>query len=308
MDSQILNDIMACGRKFKLDKLDNWRPVQTPEAFEHGDLVHRMLAHYYRARMAKRTDWPTVIDECKQVARRAAVDMDITIAQAEEDMLVAIENLRFWHHDGWTPLIVEEPFSKVLYQREDTPEKEGMTLLWEGVIDLVIADPHGDRFVVDHKTAQRRQTPSMLSAQFMGYKWFTGYDVIVNKVGFQKSLAPKDKFQRHPLHYQRQHIQEWQESAIYWAHVAMSYIEKDYFPPNWTSCDKYSGCIYKSVCERIPETREFRLASFYFKGEPWSPYTRDKDSDHAGNRKALAEGESQEASPSLQEGEHRAQE
>lgn len=277
LDSQIFNTIMACGRKYKLEHLENFRPFQKAEALEKGDLMHKMLAHYYRQKMQKRSDWNAIVQEAMDIARKASVDMDISNASVEEDIKQFIAYCDFHHHDGWEPLIVEHPFSKVLYSREDTPQREGLTILWEGIIDLVIRDPHNERWVVDHKTASRRGKVSPLSAQFMGYSWYSGIDVIVNKIGFQKTLDEKERFKRHPLHYQASSIREWQESVVFWTHVALDYIEKDYFPPNWTSCDKYSGCIFRPVCERIPEVRDFKLASFYYKGDPWSPYTRDSE-------------------------------
>lgn len=284
LDSQVANTIMACGRKFKLEHIQNFRPHQKAEALEKGDLMHRMLAHYYRQKIDKRTDIGMVVQEAMDIGRRASVEMDISMSTVEEDIKQFIAYCDYYHNDGWEPLLVEQPFSKVLYKREDETEwrngellvkREGLTILWEGIIDLVAVDPHGEKWVVDHKTASRRGVVSPLSAQFMGYSWFTALDVIVNKIGFQKTLDEKERFKRHPLHYQSGSIREWQESIVYWVHVAMDYVDKDYFPPNWTSCDKYNGCIFKGVCEKIPEVRDFKLASFYYKGEPWSPYTRD---------------------------------
>ena len=50
VDSQILNAAMTCARKahYTFDK--NLEPVARPDFFEKGDLLHQMLAPYYRLR------------------------------------------------------------------------------------------------------------------------------------------------------------------------------------------------------------------------------------------------------------------
>lgn len=299
LDSQILNTVCACGRKAYLEFLQNWRPTEKAEALEKGDLMHRMLAHYYRGRMARRTDINNVIGEAIEIAHKASVDMDLTESTIEENIGQFKAYALWWQSDGWTPLEVERPFSKVLYKREDegvwrvgdviategTPgaqfhmTREGIQILYEGVIDLIADTPHGI-FVVDHKTSSRRGTPTKLSNQFMGYCWATGsWNFIVNKVGFQKTLSEKERFERPFLSYNPPIIQEWAEQAVYWTKVLIGYIDSGYYPPNFTSCDKYSGCIFQKVCEAIPEVREYKLMTNFYVGEPWSPHTRDKTGD-----------------------------
>jgi hypothetical protein len=295
LDSQILNTVQACARKANLEFLQNWRPTEKAEALEKGDLMHRMLAHLYRARMKQRTDLGKVIEEAIEIAHVAAVDMSLTDSTVDENTKQFKEYAIHYQNDGWKPLEVERPFSKVLYRREDevvwrvgdvvategtpgaqgTVVKEGLQILYEGVIDLVADTPHGI-FVVDHKTASRRSTPTKLSNQFMGYCWATGsYNFVVNRIGFQKTLSVNERFQRPFLSYNKQILDEWAQSAIYWTKVLVGYIDTGYFPPNFTSCDKYSGCIFQGVCEAIPEVREFKLQSNFYVGEPWSPHTRD---------------------------------
>jgi len=296
LDSQILNTVANCARKVKLEFLDNWRPTQKAEALEKGDLMHRMLAHYYRARMERRKDIAKILDEAKRVATIAAVDMDLPDSTVQENISQFMQYAVWYQSDGWMPLEVERPFSKVLYRRDDevmwrvgdvvategtpgaigTVVKEGLQVLYEGVIDLIADTPHGI-FVVDHKTSSRRGSPTKLSNQFMGYCWATGsYNFIVNKIGFQKTLSEKERFERPFLSYNQPILNEWEEQAIYWTRVLVNYIDTGYFPPNFTSCDKYSGCIFQKVCESIPEVREFKLMTNFYVGEPWSPHTRDK--------------------------------
>src|SRR5262245_41726562 len=102
--------------------------------------MHRMLAHYYRQKKDGRTkidaSHAEVIKEAVEIGRRAATEMDLSVATAEEDIRQFRENVVFWKQDGWGILEVEQPFSKVLYERPDQDGKEGLRILWEGIIDL----------------------------------------------------------------------------------------------------------------------------------------------------------------------------
>lgn len=265
-----------------MEFIDNWRPTEKAEALEKGDLIHQMFATYYRGKKEGKTvqdeSHALLVAEAMARAREASVEMSLSLPTVEEDIKQFKENILYWQRDGWKILDVEEPFSKVLYERPDTPEREGFRVLYEGIIDLRVEhpSPHGI-YIVDHKTGSRRVTPSKLSNQFMGYCWALGMNqVIINKVGFQKTLSAEERFQRMVLSYERELLNEWAQQAIYWAHVLVGYIDQKYFPPNFTSCDKYAGCIFQQVCGTIPQVRDFKLNSLYYQGEPWSPHTRDK--------------------------------
>lgn len=282
LDSQILNTLQMCGRKTKMEFFQNWRPTEKAEALEKGDLMHQMYAHYYRGKRDGKTVNPQehaiLIAGAVAIAKKAAIPMNLPLAQVNEDIRVFKENVLYWQRDGWRILKVEQPFSKVIYERPDKDGKEGLRILYEGIIDAVveIPSPFGI-YIVDHKTASRRSTPFKLSNQFIGYAWaLETHQVVINRIGFQKTLEAKDKYQRLYQSYEKPIIQEWIQSTIYWVHVLVNYIDTGYFPPNFTSCDKYSGCIFQQVCGSIPAIRDFKLQALYFQGEPWSPHTRDK--------------------------------
>ena len=275
LDSQILNTVSACARKVDLGFIKNWRPTEKAEALEKGDLMHRMLKHYYLQRKAGRTDMHAVIDEAVNVGRAATIEMDLSDSTVDENIKQFRAYAVYYNQDGWKPLEVEQSFSKVLYRREDSPELDGLQILYEGVIDLIAETPHGI-FVIDHKTASRRSSPARLSNQFMGYAWATGsWNIIINRIGFQKTLSEQERFQRIFHSYNQQLIDEWVEQTVYWTNMLVGYIDNNYFPPNFTSCDKYSGCIFQEVCEAIPDVRDFKLQTKFYVGEPWSPHTKE---------------------------------
>lgn len=292
LDSTILNTLQNCGRKVKMEFIDNWRPAEKAEALEKGDLLHQMFAHYYRGRRDGRTkadmDHALLIAESIAKGREAAVNMALSLATVEEDVKQFRENVLYWQRDGWKILEVEQSFSKILYERPDTPEREGIRVLYEGIIDLVVEHPSPHMIaVVDHKSASRKSNPVKTSNQFMGYCWcLDKSEIIINRIGFQKTLPAAERFQRIFISYEKELLREWVQSAVYWAQVLASYIDNNYFPPNFTSCDKYSGCIFQQVCNTIPQVRDFKLQSFYYQGEPWSPHTRDKKPSEEGEEDA----------------------
>jgi len=292
-DSQILNTVMSCGRKTHLEFKLNLRPMQKAEALERGDLMHRMLHPYYYGRImqpqehhfeVKLEDGTTqphpyakfigmahneLVDTCVEIGRTASFDMDLEPEYRNECLKQFREYAFHFAGDGWMAIEVEQSFTRTLY------EDDKLRIDYEGIVDLVADGPMG-RIAVDHKTAKSRSTPSDLSNHFMGYCWALDIPrLIVNRIGFQKTLSPAERFQRVVLSYPQGRIDEWQYWATYWLKVYAFYLENDVWPPNYTSCDKYSGCIFMPVCTRIPEAREFTMQTKYKVAEPWSPHTRD---------------------------------
>ena len=250
--------------------------------------MHKMLAHYYRGKRQGLTkqdeSHALLIAGAIAEGRKQALPMQLSITTAEEDVRQFKENILYWQRDGWRILEVEQSFSKILYERPDELDsegrviREGLRIVYEGIIDLIVEhpSPHGI-YIVDHKTAQRRSTAHKLSNQFMGYCWALEMNqIIINKIGFQKTIPAAERFQRQFITYERELIKEWVQQAVYWIHVLVGYMDQNYFPPNFTLCDKYSGCIFTQVCCTIPQVRDFKLQSHYYQGEPWSPHTRDK--------------------------------
>lgn len=292
-DSQILNTVMACGRKTNLEFKLNLRPHKKAEALEKGDLMHRMLHPYYYGRImhpkphhlmidladgtqavhpyAKFIGMETkeLIDTCTEIGRVASFDMDLEPEYRNECIKQFREYAFHFAGDGWIAIEVEQSFSKTLYEDDD------LLILYEGIVDLVAEGPMG-RIAVDHKTASRKETPSDLSNQFMGYCWALDIPrLIINRIGFQKTVSAAERFQRIVLSYPEGRIDEWQYWATYWLKIYDFYMMNDVWPPNFTSCDKYSGCIFRAICTRIPEAREFTMQTKYRVAEPWSPHTRD---------------------------------
>jgi len=274
VDSQILNTIQDCARKANYSFNLNLEPIAKPDYFEKGDLIHQMLAEYYKLRKY-RSNWAInkkthadIVAICIIIGRKAAVSMSLDQEIVEDVIRTFQEYCTYTANDGWdNVLFVEQVASKILYE-DDT-----RIILYQGKLDLGIGLTNCPIMPVDHKSSSRRGRPHYLSNQFRGYCWLLGVtNIIINKIGFQKTLKDNEKFERHTLSYSPDLIDEWREVTIYEILRYITDAENNFFPPNFTSCDKYSGCIYEEVCRKPKEIRNYKLTQLFMeRKEKWDP-------------------------------------
>jgi PD-(D/E)XK nuclease superfamily len=294
VDSQILNSMNLCPERYRLEHMENWRPIKKALALERGQLCHLMLAHFYEEKMKGRTrpaDMPNLIQECLMLGRVfAANSTHISSEEFQEDERVFKEYFLRWQYDGWEIQAVETPFSKTLY------ESPALLILYEGIIDILITDPKLGKAVVDTKTESRKSEPYILSNQFQGYEWASeGLPVIVNKIGYQKTAKMEHEDEEHygkndkvDMRFRRliqqsgeAAIKEWREDAIRTIIEAIGWHkavdEGKRLRKNRTSCDKYGGCIFQKVCKEPEEVRDHKLIVNFYKDKPWDVFERDTE-------------------------------
>ena len=268
IDSQKLDAIQSCmflySLKFGTLKEAGLQPLMTPDYYERGDLIHTMMEPYYKMKKY-RSRWHAngknhsdVVESCIIIGRHKAAKMNIDIAEVETVIDAFRQYTEHWENDGWTNIVeVEKVGSCVLYDSED------LTILYESKMDLVL-NISGVLTPVDHKTAKSRRDPNYLANQFKGYCWTLGvYNILINEVGFQKTVKPVDKFRRHTLSYSESQLKEWVDNTIWWVKYAIGMIENESYPKNYTSCDKYSGCLFKEICSCDPDVREHKLTQLF---------------------------------------------
>lgn len=279
IDSQILNMMQLCARKAQYSFIYNLQPHEKEEALEKGDLMHKMLEVYYSMKLdagANRGSaiWMELreqgihpigdaIGRAIEAGLYFASSMSIPSEVSEEVIDQFRAYTEYYQHDEWHPLAVEEVGSKIIYEANDT------RIVYNFKMDLVAEK---GRIVApfDHKTGSRRQEPSSMSNQFIGYCYGLGVDnIIVNKIGFQKTLKPAERFQRYVLTISQDRIKEWLDNAVYWTLQYAKFVEDNYFPMNLTSCDKYSGCIFRRICETDPDNRGWKLERDFKTVEEW---------------------------------------
>ena len=273
VDSQKLDSIQSCMYMYKLrfgsGQLAGLTPLQTPDYFERGGLLHDMLEEYYKLKKYK-SRWAQnnkthadVIESCIIVGRTKATKMSLDIAEVETVIDTFRQYVEHWENDGWTNVVaVENVGAKELYDSED------LQIIYEFKIDLIL-QINGVLVPVDHKSAKARRDPNYLANQFKGYCWGLGVNnLLLNEIGFQKTVKAVEKFRRHTLSYSESALVEWIKNTVWWVKFAIGMIETETFPMNYTSCDKYSGCIYKDICKADPEVRDYKLKTM-FEDKKW---------------------------------------
>lgn len=175
--------------------------------------------------------------------------------------------LHHYRNDFWIPLEVENVRARILYQDED------VRIMWKAKLDLVM-DTNTEIVPMDHKTMKQNRDNLSLNNQFMGQCLVTdSRKMVINKIGFQTTLKPEEKFLRKMIPYSGERLLEWQSEILpYYAKMLLAYNDMGYFPPNFSNCEgKYGWCVFKGICEGDPEDRERIIKENFIKGPKWDP-------------------------------------
>ena len=292
LDSQVLTTLMSCARltdyRFNL----HLQPLNgKSKSLEMGSIVHKILEVFYQNQIKgfKRdvsiqggfAAGMTFIAGCKHCSDFIPTDEQPKpvcghqideypgVSLGDDDIKTTLDTMEqyFEHYrnDSWVPLEIETTKGKVLYEDDE------IRILWKAKLDL-IADTGQGIFSVDHKTMSQRRDTLSLNNQFIGQCHVMGTrGVLINKIGFQKSLKPADKFTRVLISYSANRLLEWQSSILpYWVKLMLMFDESGYFPPNFTHCEnKYGFCMFKGVCEADEHMREEELKLHFKVGSKW---------------------------------------
>lgn len=177
--------------------------------------------------------------------------------------------------DFWIPLLVDEVKGKVLFEDEE------IRILWKAQIDLSM-DTNNGIYPVDHKTMKQNRDGLSMNNQFIGQCHVMGTrSTIIDKIGFQTTLEPAEKFIRKMQSYSVPRLLEWQREILpYYAKLLVMYNENGYFPPQFDHCEgKYGKCNFHKVCDADPLMREDMLKQEFTVGDPWNPSNDDLNGD-----------------------------
>lgn len=258
--------LQECPTKYNYGSLKRLRPLEEKrDKMDRGSLFHEMLEFHYTMQKNK-IPYNEIVLGATELAREKYRNDEYEYDITEECVKNYQEYAIYYASDGWEPLEIEVPFSKVLY------EGENHKIVSEGIIDLIAKNLTESVFPIDHKTTDQQKGVTILNNQFMNYCWATDTNVMVkNEIGFQKTYGPGQRFKRHVLTYDKTHLEEWRENVILYCMNLIGYIEKDYFPKNFSSCQY---CRYKRICESTPDSRDYKISSMYKVGEAFDIFAK----------------------------------
>ena len=178
-----------------------------------------------------------------------------------------------YRNDHWIPLETEVVKAKVLYEDDE------VRVMWKAKLDWVV-DTNQGIYPVDHKTMKQNRKTTTLNNQFIGQcLMMSTRNMFINKIGFQTSLKPAEKFIRETKSYSSARLFEWQSEILpYYAKLLIMYAESGYFPPNYSHCEsKYGLCAFANeVCSSDPDMREETIKLHFKVGPEWNPTNDDE--------------------------------
>lgn len=259
-------NLSACMTEYMYDKVIEAAPERKSDFLEKGDMIHVMLAEYYRLKMLPdRLPHAMMIEQAIEKGRHRIITMDIEIEVGEDEIIPTFRGYcEFWQNDNEMPVAVEEPVVMVMYEKPDVLDdngeivEEGITIIFEMVPDIIFENRQGLRTWTDHKTRSRNQEALPLNNQFLAYAWASGTRRSMrNNIGFQKTLPAEKKFTRDFFPYPQGVIDWWVGWSVYRAQFIDACIKADNYPPDFTQCSKYGrGCSFIEVCMQNPADRE----------------------------------------------------
>jgi len=274
IDSQVFTTLQSCGRLTDFRFNHHFKGLGGKSvSLEMGSIMHAILESYYQNiinGLTRSSAIPTAIVAGREYVSSIDEDGKANVKNSNEDDVelvfkTAEEYFDYYKNDFWTPLEVEVVKGKVIYEDDE------VRIMWKAKYDE-ITDTNSGIFPVDHKTMKQRRDTNSLNNQFKGQCILLGTrQIYINKVGFQKTLKPHEKFTRPPVVYTADRLLEWQSVIVpYWVKTMLMYNESGYWPPNYTHCEnKYGFCQFKEVCEVDRNLREQTLGMQFYVGKPW---------------------------------------
>jgi|SRR5215471_5633954 len=313
LDATILNTLMACARLADFRFNLNLQSIHgRSNSLECGSIVHKFLEVFYNCIIQglKReqaigfamaaaelyirgcptcTDFTPSDDNNKPICghkkdeypgvRNTPRDPDPSnpLEKSKTGWRYVLETceqyLHFYRNDHWVPLEIEVVKGEVFYEDDE------IRIMWKSKLDY-IGDTNQGIYPMDHKTMKQRRDTNSNSNQFIGQCMIMKTrQMFINRIGFQTSLKPEEKFTRAPVSYTPARMIEWQSEILpYYAKLLLMYAETGHWPANWTHCEgKYGNCaFYENVCSQNPDMRQENIRLNFIVGPEWNP-TNDED-------------------------------
>lgn len=287
-DATVLTALMNCETYLNYRHNMNLIPIAGKgNPLDAGSLVHLILQEYNRALIAgtKRQDAILIGMEAGQkfyttestsIPEENIKAKNGHIEKVGYNYIVSTmeEYFERWKNSHWTPIEAERVVGHVIYEDDE------MRILYKAKIDLMVDTYQDGICPVDYKTMKQRRDATSLNNQFRGQAILTkARTVYIEKIGWQASLKPEEKFTRQPISFSAAILAEQINTIVYYAKTLIALQESQYYPQRFTFCDKFSGCLFREVCKSDPQNRQAVLNQHFIAGEQWDPNNEKDDDD-----------------------------
>lgn len=278
IDSQIATAAQRCDWEFIYAHIENLRSKEVNPVLDAGSLVHWGMREFYGCLIGRETT-PSLTERLELATTRIRLEStktELSATKIDEVVDAITQYARFWTpRENLKPLAVETPFAITLYESDE------IRVIYIGIPDLVCGPKP---YPIDHKSEWRKSEPNEMDNQFKGYCLaLNSTTLIVNKIGFQSSLKPEEKFRRYPIVYSEDALKEWQEEIVMLAYKILELqIDTSIAKHNYSACYRAVNtqvvrpCNYLDICKSSRDIRNSKKHMFFDVGEPWDPYHRDK--------------------------------
>jgi len=295
LDASMFTSYMACARLFNF--VYNMQLIDIDgkgNSLEAGSIAHAILEIFYTnlingfsrslsiaAGMTAGEEYYFGCLDCKQskcIKHKKSdpylgcknVPMESDKYEVGYNWIVKTMEEYFQHtmSDPYIPLESESVKGKVLYEDDE------IRILWKAKIDVIVTNSNMKPTSMDHKTRKIDRKMGDINNQFMGQCLIMGTNnVIVNKIGWQKSLKPAEKFVRETMSYTYDRLAEWKNETLpTYVYKFLHSIDLDRWDPNNTHCEnRYGFCDFYEVCRVDRSLREGKLKELFMVGPKWDP-------------------------------------
>lgn len=281
-DSTCLGHLKKCPRYYQYKILEGWAKPGDAIHLRWGQEYHAALEDYDRS-IAVGVKHDDAIHDTLRALLGRIEDWTPEPASKSEELKTKENLLRsvVWYFEHYNPDPAEtfrlangKPAVELSFQFEID---DGYLLC--GHLDRV-AQFSGDLYVMDRKTTS--STPGSyyfdqyhvnnqmslytLASQILLQSPIRGVIIDVVQVAVNFSRFTRGFTYRTP-----DQLEEWLEHTKSWLRLAEGYATEGFWPMNDTSCDKFGGCEFRSVCGKSPGVRDRFLESEFERREPWNP-------------------------------------
>lgn len=284
-DATSLGTFKECPRKYYYQVIRGYTTKKTALALDFGIALHEGLESFYR-RQDKGLDFEsnvlaTVEQLMKHPLRQNIDSYEDPLRNSKSLVALTLAYLDNYQNDPQaTKKFGDGTLGVELHFQFESNLKScsGEMFSFAGHIDRLVESKFGlGVFVLDHKTTGMALTDHYFS-QYNPDTQMTLYTIAgevcystpLNGVIVDAINVKTGEFARQMTLRSKEYCNEWLEEQRLWLTLAEFFATKGQWPQNDKSCNKYSGCPFKSVCT-APRGLRAQILKEDFTKRVWDP-------------------------------------